>query len=305
MNSISLNKKIPYKTAFVVNPTSGGGYAGKCWPQIEDVLKNAGQHYRVYFTGKRGEGTTLAERAAEDGAELVVAVGGDGTLFEVVNGIDLIKNIFAFLPLGTGNGFKSACALPSQWLPILQGLATWKPQLIDLGVINNRYFLNVVGIGFDAAVAAMASQKYGKVKEYAGNAAYLAAFFDELIGFESFCARLKGDRLEIVQQDALLVAVANGSYYGGGFRIAPQAVINDGELDLIVVRRQNNPETTLLAFQALVGKHLDNSAVISTKITDLLIDADRQVLVQVDGEITGTLPVRIGIRPKALRILVP
>ena len=294
--------KIPYKTAFVVNPTSGAGYAGKTWPHIAAMLDQSGQQYKVYFTRVSGDGTTLAAKAVKEGAELVVAVGGDGTLFEVVNGIYPDQTVFAVIPLGTGNGFRRSCALPGQWQAVLLGLSSWQPRRIDLGVINGTYFLNVAGIGFDAAVAEMASEKYKMIKGYT---AYVVAFFDELTHFAHFSTRIDCAEWEIEQQNTLVVVVANGSYYGGGFTIAPQAEIDDGKLDLIIIRKLTNPETTVLAFQALVGKHLDHSAVIATKIDRIKIEADHQVLVHIDGEVIGKLPVEIGIKPGVLQILAP
>jgi diacylglycerol kinase (ATP) len=293
---------IPYKTAFIVNPTSGSGHAGKTWPQIAKLLDQSGQHYKVYFTRGSGDGKTLAAKAVKEGAELVVAVGGDGTLFEVVNGIDPDQTVFAVIPLGTGNGFRRSCDLPGQWQAVLQGFSSWQPRRIDLGLINGSFFLNVAGIGFDAAVAVMASEKYKVIKGYP---AYVVAFFDELTHFEHFRTRIEYAKWEIEQQNTLLVVVANGPYYGGGFTIAPQAAIDDGKLDLIIIRKLTTPETTLLAFQAMVGKHLDNSAVIATKIDRFRVEADHQVPVHIDGEVIGKLPVEIGIKPGALQILAP
>jgi YegS/Rv2252/BmrU family lipid kinase len=293
---------IPYETAFVVNPTSGSGYAGKTWPHIAEMLDQSGQQYKVYFTRGSGDGTVLAAKAVREGAELVVAVGGDGTLFEVVNGIDPDRTVFAVIPLGTGNGFRRSCSLPGQWQAVLQGFSIWQPRLIDLGLINGSYFLNVAGIGFDAAVAEMASDKY---KIIGGYTAYLIAFFDELTHFDHFSTRIECEQWEVEQENTLLVVAANGPYYGGGFTIAPQASIDDGLIDLIIIRRMNKPETTLLAFQAMVGKHLDHSAVIATKIEHVKIEADHQVPVHIDGEVIGRLPLNIGIKPGALKILAP
>ncbi len=293
---------IPYNTAFVVNPTSGAGNAGKVWPQIAELLDYSGQRYKVYFTRFHGDGSNLAAKAVREGAELVVAVGGDGTLREVVNGIEPDQTVFAVIPLGTGNGFRRGCGLPGQWQSALYGLGQWQPRKIDLGVINGSYFLNVAGIGFDAAVAEMASDKYRKVKGYT---AYLMAFFDELQHFDHFSAKIAGQEWEALQHDALLILAANGPYYGAGFKIAPDAAIDDGKLDLIIIRKLNNPETTLLAFQAMVGRHLNHQAVISAKVKEVHIEADHQVPLHIDGEITGKLPVQISVKAGALRIIAP
>ncbi len=293
---------IPYKTAFVVNPTSGAGHAGKTWPQIAERLDQSGLKYKVYFTRCSGDGRFMAEKAVSAGAELVVAVGGDGTLVEVVNGIDLDRTVFAVIPLGTGNGFRRSCGLPGQWQSVLQGFSCWQPRRIDLGVINGTCFLNVAGIGFDAAVAEMASEKYKMIKGYT---AYVLAFFDGLTRLDHFYTRVTCDRWGIEQPNTLLVVVANGPYYGGGLTIAPHASLDDGSLDLIIVRRPTGTETTVLAFQAMAGMHLENSAVISTKIDSFRVEADHQVPVHIDGEIIGKLPAEIMIKPGALQILAP
>ena len=293
---------LPYNTAFVVNPAAGGGQAGRVWPDIASRLDSSGQAYSAYFTDSPGDGTYLAAKAVKEGARLVVAVGGDGTLREVVNGIDPEISYFGVIPLGTGNGFRRTCKIPGNWNQALKGLTEWEPQQIDLGLVNGSYFLNVVGIGFDAAVAEMAAEKYSRIKGYM---AYLVAFFNELIEFDYFSARVAGEDLKIEEEQALLVVVANGKYYGGTFSIAPEAEVNDGKLDLILVRKRNNPETTLLAVKALAHRHLEDNGVIFTRGTSFLIEADHSVPVHIDGEVIGTLPVDISIKHAALKVLAP
>ncbi len=302
MTSTIDNFKIPYNTAFVVNPAAGGGYAGRVWPQIATALDNANQKYGVYYTSMQGEGEKLAREAEKEGAELVVAIGGDGTLREVVNGIDHQKTLFSFIPSGTGNGFRRSCGMPGHWDQVLTGLNDWPPRLIDLGIVNESYFLNVVGVGFDAAVAEMASGKYGNVKGYM---AYIAAFFEELVEFREFQAEIRGSDINLEVERTLLAVVANGTNYGGSFSIAPQARIDDGLLDLLVARKAGTPETTLLAVRALAGRHLGDSGVICSKGLRYSIDADHQVPVHIDGEVIGSLPVEISLLPAALKIIAP
>lgn len=295
-------RRIPYRTAFVINPAGGGGNAGKVWPSIAKLLDQWRQPYKAYFTRVPGEGTILAQKAVAGGAELVVAVGGDGTVREIINGIDLNSTVFGIIPLGTGNGFRRSCHIPGRWEQALNGLTQWMPRCVDVGEINGSYFLNVVGIGFDAAVAETAAGKYCKIKGYM---AYLPAFFNELMSFKHFSAEIKTNNSLISEDNVLLAVIANGQYYGGVFAIAPQAVIDDGSLDLILVRKRNNPETTLLALQALAKRHLDSSAVVTAKGTKFSISADHVVPVHIDGEVVGTLPAEIIIKPAALRMLLP
>ncbi|MFU8794491.1 MAG: diacylglycerol/lipid kinase family protein [Dethiobacteria bacterium] len=302
MKTFSETIKLPYKTAFVVNPAAGGGLAGRVWPVLSAWLDYSGQPYLAYFTRYQGEGITLASHAVSDGAELVVAVGGDGTLREVVNGIDIGKTIFGIIPLGTGNGFRRSCGIPGQWEQALMGLSRWSPRKIDLGIVNNSFFLNVVGIGFDAAVAEIASEKYGNIKGYL---AYIAAFLEELKEFDHFSVTIEGVDLSFREEKTLLAVVANGRNYGGRFSIAPQASIDDGSLDLLLVRKGNSPETTILAVRALAGRHLGDSAVVTTSGNKFNINTDHDVPVHIDGEVIGSLPVQISVMPAALQILAP
>lgn len=294
--------ELPYNTAFVVNPSAGGGHTGRVWPQLATKLDESGQPFQAYFTNAQGTGAALSARAVREGAELVVAIGGDGTLREVVNGIDLDKTLFGIIPLGTGNGFRRSCGIPGNWEQALQGLAVWEPRRIDVGQVNGSYFLNVVGIGFDAAVAEMAADKYNKIKGYG---AYLAAFFEELMTFDYFCAQVESPGLKLEEEHTFLALVANGSYYGGSFSIAPQARIDDGKLDLLVIRKRNNSETTLLAVKVLAGTHIEDSGVLTHRGTKFEINADHLVPVHIDGEVIGSLPAKISILPAALQIIAP
>ncbi len=294
--------KLPYNTAFIINPTAGGGHAGRVWPLISELLYQSKQKYLYYYTEKRGSGVALAEKAVKEGAELVVAIGGDGTLREVVNGIDLEKTLFGLLPLGTGNGFRRSCNIPGHWEDALKGLAEWQPRKIDLGKVNGSLFLNVVGVGFDAAVAAMASGKYKNIKGYM---AYVAAFLEELVEFKHFTVTVQGSEINLCEKKALLAVIANGTNYGGSFSIAPQARIDDGTLDMLVARKGNTPDTTMLAVRALAGRHLSDSGIITGKGTCYFVDADHQVPVHIDGEVVGHLPVEVSVIPGALQIIAP
>ncbi len=295
-------KTIPYQTAFVINPAAGGGKAGRVWLKIESLLKQTGQQYRAYFTRFAGEGSGLAARGVLDGAELVVAVGGDGTLREVINGLDLNDNIFGVIPAGTGNGFIRSCGIPIHWHKALQGLAEWNPRQIDIGTVNGTYFLNVVGMGFDAAVARAAAAKYNKLSGYL---AYLAAFLDQIALFKRFCCRVKCNGLYFEDNQTLLAVVANGSYYGGKLCIAPQAVIDDGYLDLCLIRKRNIPELAALGARVALKKHIESRALIKFKGQNICLEDAQRVPVHIDGDVVELPALEICVKPGALHILAP
>jgi YegS/Rv2252/BmrU family lipid kinase len=294
--------KFPYRTAFIINPTGGGGHAGKVWPKIARLLDKSGQTYSAYLTREQGDGTWLAAKAAKEGAELVVAVGGDGTISEVLNGIELKKTILGIIPLGTGNGFRHSTAIPGQWEEALYGLSSWSPRLVDVGRVNKSLFLNVVGVGFDAAVEQLASGKYHSLK---GFLAYIPAFIEELASFKHFKASLNYNKHEQLINDALLVLISNGAYYGGQMSIAPQASIDDGELDLTLIRNIQPTETAVLAAQALLKRPFTHDSVSLEKLTKIVITAEDDVPIHIDGEVVGSQSIEIEIIPKALKLLAP
>jgi diacylglycerol kinase (ATP) len=294
--------KFPYRTAFIINPTGGGGHAGKVWPKIARLLDKSGQTYSAYLTQEQGDGKWLAAKAAKEGAELVVAIGGDGTISEVLNGIDLKKTILGIIPLGTGNGFRHSTAIPGQWEEALCGLSFWSPRLVDVGRVNKSLFLNVVGIGFDAAVEQLASGKYHSLK---GFLAYVPAFIEELALFKHFKASLIYNNHDQLIEDSLLVLISNGAYYGGQMCIAPQASIDDGKLDLTVIRKMQPTETAVLAAHALLKRPLNHDSVSVEKITKITIAAENDVPIHIDGEVMGSQSIEIEIIPKALKLLAP
>lgn len=293
---------IPYKTAFVVNPAAGQGQAHKIWGQIASALRQSGQEYSLYLTAKRGDGTRLAKEAARAGAELIVGVGGDGTLNEIVNGMNIADNILGIIPTGTGNGFRRSCSIPGNWQAALSGLSQWKPRCIDLGRVNDHYFLNVVGIGFDAAVEELASGKYHNLKGYLS---YIPAFIEELATFKNFPANLRLEHAVYQEDKLLLLVINNGAYYGGSMCIAPQASVDDGKLDLTMVRSIGARETTILAARALLRKKLSHKAISKETVHSVRIESDETVPIHIDGELHGELPVTIKLKASALKIMAP
>ncbi len=294
--------KIPQRTAFVINPVAGSGKAGRIWLKIESALKKSGQQYRAYFTEKAGGGTGLAAHAVSEGAELIVAVGGDGTLREVVNGLDLSRTILGVIPAGTGNGFVRSCGIPLHWSRALKGLSTWKPQPVDLGLISDDYFLNVVGFGFDAAVAAAANTKYDRFNGYFP---YLLAFIDQLAELKRFYCKARCDNLYFEDRHTVVALVANGSFYGGKLCIAPRASIDDGHLDLLLFRRRSIPELFNLGFRVIFRQHYKSGAVLEQRGRKIYLEVPQDIPAHIDGDIVNISSAEIKIRPSALRILAP
>lgn len=295
-------EKIPYHTAFVVNPAAGDGKAGLIWSRLEELLNQSGQSYRSYFTRHKGDGSEMAARASLEGAELVVAVGGDGTLREVVNGLDLGHNIFGLIPAGTGNGFARSCLVPLQWQKAFLGLKRWEPRQIDIGRVNGEIFLNIVGIGLDAAVVEAAASKYYRLKGYL---AYAFAILDQAASFHRFHCRVECNGLYYEDDQTLIALVANGRYYGWKVCIAPQASLEDGHFDLCLIRKRSVTDLFKVGARIAVGRHLSSTAVIKMQGHKFNLVPSRAMLYHKDGDFGTAASLKVEILPAALRILAP
>jgi len=293
---------IRYQTAFIINPKAGGGRSLRVWQKLEPLLRMGRGKYRVHYTRYQGDGTNIAAKLRADGAELIVGVGGDGTLQEIVNGIDLKKNIFGIIPAGTGNGFRRSLKIPGNAVRALEGISKWEPRQVDLGMINGYYFLNVVGFGLDAAVAKQACVDSRILRGYP---AYVGAFLTKLARFNSFSLTVQCDDAIMHEENTLLAVISNGCYYGGQLCVAPQARLDDGRLNLSIIRETKYLQTIALVVRAFFRKHLSHGAVNTAPATELGIRAAENIPVHIDGEIKGSLPAKIKVCPGVLTILAP
>lgn len=259
-------------------------------------------------TRRRGEATDLAATARDAGFSRVVAVGGDGTIQEVVNGVlahaDPVE--IGIVPVGSGNDLARSLRLPfdpaEAWTAAL-GRAT-RP--LDVARATNgageeRWFSSAGGVGFDAQVAAAMVDRRGW---QSGRAGYLLTTLSQLRRFENRSVRLTIDG-EVFSKRVLLVAVANGEYYGGGMRIAPGARADDGRLDICVVGDVSRFTALRQLGNLYRGTHVNHPAVSMHAGSVLAIEGDPGTRIHLDGEPFGTLPLRIVLAHGVMRVAVP
>lgn len=288
------------RIACIVNLLAGRGRAAKMWPKIEPILKQ--RHvFQVYFTGSPGDAVNLAAKAQAQGAEILVAVGGDGTINEVVNGMDLQRGILGILPVGTGNDLCKSLEYPNDPLEVAEHLLSWHPRQIDLGISDRGYFTNVIGAGFDGQVA---HDINFKIKYLHGKAAYLAGILKNLITYRNTPLELEYDGLRW-EGKALLIAVGNGGYYGGGFQIVPPAVVDDGYFHICLAKDVGKLETLRILPKVYRGGHIGHRDIEIFKARRVKIKSTVPLTVQADGEIIGILPLTLELIPRALNILSP
>lgn len=289
---------------FVVNPAAGNGRSRRVWRALADEAARRAPGSRVALTRGRGEATALARTAAAQGWPLVVAVGGDGTLNEVVNGLARAE-AGAGPALGaivTGRG-RDACrnfGLPTDPRAALARALAGSDTRVDLGVVRwadgrARYFLNAAGVGFDAVVAQRAASW-----RWHGTLPYLAAVLETLGTHRPVPATIETGGRRVWSGPLTMAVVANGACYGGGMRIAPSADPADGVLDLVVIGDVGRLELLNWLPSVYRGTHGRNPKVTMRRERAVAIQAPLPV--HADGEAAGQAPVTISVLPGALRL---
>ncbi len=305
---MSQNNK-PSHYVIVLNPAAGRGQGRHNRTKLEELLTQSAAAlpasspvtWEIVETSKSGDGTRLASQAVERGAEAVVAAGGDGTLGEVVNGIAQSGAHLGLLPLGTGNDFARSLGLHNDLARAVHTLFHGTPQPVDLGRTQNRWFINVAGCGFDAIVAERVNRG---IRFLHGTSAYLAAVAQSLLTLRPVPMELTLDG-EIRKVRGVLCAVANAPMYGGGMKIAPQAQIDDGWLDICLIGDASKLEFIRAFPRVFAGTHDTHPKVTMFRARHILIESEPFLPVLVDGEVIGTTPAEFTITPSALQLLLP
>lgn len=294
------------KACVILNPKAGS--AGTVEEIEAAIQKKLGLHdVSFQVTEKEGEGEEHARQAVQDGVELVVAAGGDGTLNEVLNGLSegFGQVLLGLLPLGTGNDFARTIGVPADLEGALGILAEGRTRRVDvaqatIGGKACRHFLNMSAGGFSGEV----SERADEAKERWGPLAYLRSalgVLPDLKGFRSVITLNGSERLEL---ETYNVVVSNGRYVAAGIPVSPQAVIDDGMLDVMIAPATTMGQLAVLLPQVLLGRHTDSELLIFRRATRVEIESDPPMTFNVDGEICGTDPARFEVLPRALEMIV-
>ena len=295
----------------IVNPVAGANSTRRKWLRISQLLKRVGLSFDYEYTEGVGHAIELARAAASDGYQYLVAVGGDGTVNEVANGILSSTNSTTALGIvstGTGSDFVRSVGIPRDYTSACSFLTSNRRLLIDVGVVEyqrqgqtlKRFFVNAAGAGFDAAVVE-ATEKLPKY--FGGTVPYLAGLVRTLFRYRNKPIVLRiGDKVESAR--VLNVVVANGCYLGGGMRIAPEASLNDNLLDVVVVGNIGKFELLKALPTVYKGTHINHPKVKMAKASRISIESSEPILVYADGELLGKGPASFGIVPAALSIVV-
>jgi diacylglycerol kinase (ATP) len=268
------------------------------------VLRERGHEVWPRLTFESGDARRQARGLARRGADLVVAVGGDGTVNEVVNGLARTEwgGALAVIPQGTANDFAAGLGIPEGVESSLEVALSGTRRLLDLGRVNGRYFANMSTGGFGAESAEEASPE---AKRLLGPWAYVATGVKEFVDLTPSRARFCTPSRELYDGEVTLFAVGNGKRTGGGNYLTPRAEPDDGELDLLIV-----PGLTRLDFLALIpelrsGSHLDDPSVLYFRTTRLRVESESELSMNTDGEPMRGKRFTYGLEAGRLAVMTP
>jgi diacylglycerol kinase (ATP) len=304
--------------AFVVmNPASAGGRTLRRWPATLRALRSAGMTCEVHRTAAPGDATHAVREALENGYRTIVAVGGDGTLNEVVNGFfgDAGAPIggdamLGWLPSGTGGDFRRAVGIPGNLEAATRLIAGHSVRHVDAGRIEfdgglRRYFLNIADCGMGGEVVARANRSSSRGGGARGTVMFLGISLSTLLRYVARAAHIEVDGTSL-HRKVRSVVVANGTCFGGGMRIAPNAELDDGQFDVVIIgdtRRTRALTGIPLLYR---GRHLHRSEVEVHRARTVRISCDGDpMLFDIDGEQIGTTPATLTCLPAAITFCAP
>lgn len=300
---------------FIVNLQARNGRCQRVWRTIEDQLEELSVPYQVYFTEYQGhavELTTSIIHEANANSIIIVVVGGDGTLHEVVNGAVHRSNIsIGFIPGGSGNDFSRGFQIPKNPKDALALILEGRFQtVVDTGKIcmgeEQSYFINNMGVGFDATICKEVNQSKLKAKLNRlslGSLVYAIVLIKLLFTYKCSDMRVNIDGLEKSFENVWFVTIANQIYFGGGMKISPEASVTDGLLDLTIVQNLSRWKLLFVFITVFWGGHTQFREVKTFTGKSISIYGDEQVLIHADGEVIGKAPVKVDVCEHSLRVL--
>ena len=317
MNKTLYDKALNQNTIYaVVNPVSSNGKTGHRWPNHEKKIKEAGINLEVKMTHYPGHAIKLTQDALKMGYKTIMAVGGDGTVNEVLNGFyenDKIINedsVLLILSQGTGSDYIRSLNLTKDINDIIDTYNRYKIKKVDIGKITyldfdsikrSRYFINTADVGIGGETVEFVNQSS---KIMGGLLTYLYGVIRTLIKYDNKKMKLKIDD-KVIKEDILnSVMVSLGKYFGGGMIIAPEAEVDDGIFDITILGNLSKIETVLNLYRAYKGTHIYYKKIDYLKGKKVSIESDQRVLIDIDGECAGILPAEFEIYKQVFPILV-
>jgi YegS/Rv2252/BmrU family lipid kinase len=309
-----------FRTLVVANPQSANGSLGRKWPKLSATIADSFGPFEHRFTERRSDATAITRRAIEEGYEMVVAMGGDGTISEVVDGFFTAAGpvspsaILGILPYGTGGDFRKTIGAPKKLPAAAASLGGRRTQRIDVGRLTMtrrdgapfvRHFVNIASLGLPSLVDELVNQSS---KALGGRISFAWATLRAVRSYQAKRALVRLDDREAREVEVYNVVVANGQYYGGGMRIAPEAQLDDGLFDVVMMGRTTMADLVFRGHHVYRGTHLHLPNVSldrARRVEAHPVDPKDQIFLDVDGEVPGMLPATFELLPGALLLKTP
>lgn len=300
----------------IVNPVAGSGRGLIDFPQISKLLRNDDIRHDAVFTEHKHHATELTVTAANQGYRKIIVIGGDGTLNEVVNGLFIQKTVepreilLAVIAVGTGNDWVRTFGIPQHYSEAIRAIREGRSFLQDVGTVTyteshytqTRYMANVAGLGFDAYV--ISTFNHLKMKGYKGGWMYLYSILKSYFRYKSSGARIWVDDKVVFNNLIFSLAIGICKYNGGGVQQLPNALADDGLLDLTIIRPVHWWHIVFRLKKLFNGDIYQIGHVIHAQGRKVRIEAAPSIQLETDGELMGGTPVEVNIRQRAIRVVV-
>ncbi|HET9718734.1 MAG TPA: diacylglycerol kinase family protein [Solirubrobacteraceae bacterium] len=285
--------------SLIVNPSSGGGRAGAVLPDVRHALDARGLEHHVELTRSLPHARELAVAAREAG-EMAVALGGDGLIGAVADGLRDTDGVLGLLPAGRGNDFARVLGIPLDAVAACAVLSEGSVRSLDLGQIGETTFIGIASCGFDSEANRIANQ----TRLIRGNLVYTYGGIRALLSWRParFELRIDGQPRSLT---GYTVAVANSAAYGGGMFLAPGASLTDGLLDVVLIADQPRLRFLRHLPKVFKGEHVSLPEVSIVRAREVEVDADRKFTVYADGDPIAQLPVKVSVAAGAVRVMLP
>lgn len=292
----ALKKRI----AFIINPISGGINKDSFPALANEILDKELFSFQLFYTTSSGHNKELARQCVADGFDVIVAVGGDGTINNTAKYVTGSNSVFGIVPQGSGNGLARHLNISNKMADALRVINGFKQTRIDTGMANDEFFINVAGVGFDAHVSWLFANAPRR-----GFAQYAKITLKEFANYKARRYTLVVDG-KTIERDAFIVCAANGSQYGNNAYIAPSAIVNDGLFEIAVIKPFSFFNVISLGAR-MFTKTLHRSPLVELMAgKHLVIKRQQNEVINIDGEaVTTTADVDIRILPSSLKIIVP
>ncbi|MHA7967401.1 diacylglycerol kinase [Paenibacillus sp. CAU 1782] len=289
------------RARLIYNPTSGREEMKRRLPDILQRLDQGGIETTCHATIGEGDATLAAADAAERGYDMIIAAGGDGTLYEVINGLADKPNRppLGILPVGTTNDFARATGIPKHWEYACDLIIGQYTRPIDVGKANDRYFINIAGGG---SLTELTYDVPSKLKTMIGQLAYYMKGLEKMTRLRPTELVFEAAGVGNFHDEFMMFLICNSNSVGGFERLAPESKLDDGLVDVLLIRKMNLAEFIRLVSLALRGEHLNDSHVIHFRTNHLKVTTPDYVQLNLDGEYGGVLPCTFSVLPSHLQI---